>query len=325
MCSKDASRYAYKTIDPIRIKSSDDFKIATKELANEAEILSNLDHENIIKLRGVSSERFSESYISGDGYFLVMDILSETLVDRLENWKRNAKHARRKRGVLKRTKNSVSKKFLKRKKSDHEECKKLRTRIHDTVLGIAKGMRYLHSKNIVLRDMKPANIGYENNHYDDEMHGVESTVKLFDFGMAKKVDECDPDEVAGSPRYMAPEAMVGRGYTLAVDVYSFGVILYELCSLKRPFSESYRKHGQKKSFTEAVDNHGLKPYVDLEKDVCCPLLRALIEACCDHDPSKRPSFGTILLRLHAILTAEDLEDLFDRDASVSVEFDIPFS
>jgi len=353
--SSNIHQYAYKSIDPRRVRSPEDFNIATTELANEAKMLSALDHENIIKLRGVSSERFSESFSSGsgDGYFLMMDVLNETLKERLEGWRKERKQLRRRTGLFQQTQKVIAKKFQKKKKvaaaASPSDCKNLHRRVHETVLGIAKGMRYLHSKKIVLRDMKPANIGYENNHYEDEMHGVESTVKLFDFGMAQSLEDCDADEIAGSPRYMAPEVMAHEGYTLAVDVYSFGVLLYEVCSLKSPFEESYRKRknsnnsnkrsgsssSSSQSFCEAVVEDQLKPYHDLEREVSCPMLRSMIEACCDHDPSQRPSFEIILEDLRSFFSTKEqhrggssgFDSLLARDASgrhsVSIEFDAP--
>jgi len=356
MVSHDSNRlemFAYKSIDPCRVKCPDDLTTATTELANEAKILSCLDHQNIIKLRGVSSERFSESFVTDcGGYFLVLDVLNETLGERLGNWSREKKHVRRSVGdVLRRTRKSFTRR-LKKSSCTSSECQELYNRIQDTVLGIAKGMKYLHSNNIVLRDLKPANIGYENPLYDELL--VESTVKLFDFGMAQKVDDCDDHEICGSPRYMAPEVMAGQGYTLAVDVYSFGVILFEMCSLKRPFEETYRKdktHSRKRphqkatdqyrfenNFFAAVADQQLKPSNDLERDVCCPRLCNLIEACWDHDPSKRPTFDTIFTRLEEIFHPDkvldddaediDLESLVPaRDCcvrrSVSIEFDCP--
>jgi serine/threonine protein kinase len=358
---------AHKSIDPCKLKCLNDLSIAATELANEAKMLSCLEHENIIKLRGVCSERFSESFASGNGgYFLVMDVLDGTVEDRLKQWnkgearlkqrnKEKARHRYQRRGadVMRRTR-TFTKRFRKpchttaagartstsstSSVSNPNDCRELYDRIGDTVLGIARGMKYLHSKSIVLRDLKPANIGYAttfdgaknfNTEEDDEdetimlsteLHIERSTVKLFDFGMAQKVSECDAGELCGSPRYMAPEVMSGKGYTLAVDVYSFGVILYELCSLKLPFEESYRnrkrkqhrntrKHGLRQQFPKTtlkefynfVVDEQLKPSADLERDVCCPKLRSLMEACWDHDATKRPTFDTILARLGEIL------------------------
>ncbi len=349
--------FAQKSIDARRLRSRYDLNCAAAELANEAKILSILDHENIIKLRGVSAEKFSESFVSGNGgYFLLMDILNETLRDRLNKDIKMGKEESRRI-----SKKSFTGFFRSCKGSDNinkekfQECQRLYNRIDDTVLGIARGMKYLHSKNIVLRDLKPENIGYENNLdglYDNDEGFQESIVKLFDFGMAAKVEDCDPNEICGSPRYMAPEVMSGKGYSLAVDAYSFGVILYELCSLKRPFEETFqkaqrkanrrRKRGAKSTiqdFYNAVLEQKIKPTDNLEHEVCCPKLCKVIEACWDHNPTKRPTFDDILARLveiflsdlfadHSCSPSDDLENLRGRDCtgrrSISIEFDSCF-
>lgn len=388
---------AHKSIDPCRLRCPNDLNIAAMELANEAKILSGLDHGNIIKLRGLSSEKFSESFApnintkrrgssGGYGYFLVMDLLHETVKDRMNHWGKKEKdraRAKKRREMLRRTRNSFTKRLRKSSPSSRskskllapcgvEECQRLHNRIGDTVLGIAKGMKYLHSKNIVLRDLKPANIGYEKDDSDSSSScsnetstNSSSNVKLFDFGMARKVEECDPEEICGSPRYMAPEVMRKKGYTTAVDVYSFGVILYEMCSLKHPFDETYSayrktaKAGKRPravscdeegsndtntsninpvilDFYNAVANQKIKPSADLESEVVCPKLRCLIEACWDHDPTKRPTFDTVLARLVEIFfphlfpeeapTNNNIRDNREnRDCtlrpSVSIEFD----
>ncbi len=331
---------AKKTIDPARLSCRRDLDFAAEELANEAKVLSDLDHENIIKLRGVSAERFSESFVSGKGgYFLVMDMLSETLHDRLDRERNECKDSDKMSAKTKAF--SFFRKSNAPAKPQVSVQKQLHNRVEETALGIARGMKYLHSKDIVLRDLKPDNIGFENSSYD--------VVKLFDFGMASKVEDCDPDEICGSPRYMAPEVMTGDGYTLAVDVYSFGVILYELCSLKKPYEVTFdkiqrklnrRKRNRSKSrnesileFYQTVVDNELQPYDNLEDEICCPKLRSLIEACCRHDPTQRPSFEHIEGRLVEIFYPElfapdhgeeeenESRESTGKRSSVSIEFD----
>mmetsp|Transcript_24670 Transcript_24670/g.50976 ORF Transcript_24670/g.50976 Transcript_24670/m.50976 type:complete len:554 (-) Transcript_24670:104-1765(-) len=285
--------FALKSVDPSKTRNVDDLTLATTQLANEAKILSQLDHENIIQLRGVSSEPFSQSYASGgDGYFLILDLLTETLSDRLQKWRGQSKRKNVERnsskGILVRAKNSSSN-LLKvpfralnsKSKLDVEDsgginscnnpnCRSLRQqalheRIEETAIGIAKGILYLHSRNIILRDLKPANIGYADNIYENTYNSnnhnkniekalQQNKLRLFDFGMAQKLEECDPSEICGSLRYMAPEVMAGKGYSLGVDVYSFGVILFEICSLKVPFDDHEK---QKQKMERKVSSNNL--------------------------------------------------------------------
>jgi len=179
-------------------------------------------------------------------------------------------------------------------------------RTEDIVFGIAEGMRYLHSKDIVLRDLKPGNVGF----YAD------GSIRLFDFGMARKVSDCDPNELCGSPRYMAPEVMNGDGYTLKVDVFSFGVLLFELCSLEVPFAKNYKWSNNKRSnsnsnsksqkealvedFYKSVVENELRPSDNLKPIIPCPKIRALIEECWSTESNERPSFEEIIPRLEII-------------------------
>jgi serine/threonine protein kinase len=71
---------------------------------------------------------------------------------------------------------------------------------------------------------------------------VRGDLKLFDFGLAKLMPtDINPYEdlhkmsMAGTPRYMSPEALAGKAYNLKADVYTFSIVLWEILSLHRPF------------------------------------------------------------------------------------------
>lgn len=101
----------------------------------------------------------------------------------------------------------------------------------DVVQTIAKqlvdALHYLHSNRIIHRDMKPQNI----------LLAADGTVKLCDFGFARAMSHNTfvLTSIKGTPLYMAPELVQERPYTHAVDVWSLGVILYELFVGKPPF------------------------------------------------------------------------------------------
>jgi serine/threonine protein kinase len=97
---------------------------------------------------------------------------------------------------------------------------KMYSRIKTVAKGVASGLKYLHDCQIVLRDLKPANIGFNK----------EGQVRLFDFGMAQNLLKQDPsdDDMCGTPRYMALEIMTGKGGDHCLkqaNIYSFGVTL----------------------------------------------------------------------------------------------------
>jgi serine/threonine protein kinase len=76
---------------------------------------------------------------------------------------------------------------------------------------LAKALEYVYSKNIIFRDVKPRNIGFD----------ARSTVKLFDFGLARDVKLYRLKGKAKLPLYMAPEvALSEEEYGLPADVYS---------------------------------------------------------------------------------------------------------
>ncbi len=91
---------------------------------------------------------------------------------------------------------------------------------------ICRGLDYAHSYGIVHRDVKPANI----------MITANGTVKIMDFGIAKAGGSMtSTGQVLGTPNYMSPEQVKGRPLDGRSDLFSFGVILYEMLTGEKPF------------------------------------------------------------------------------------------
>ena len=79
----------------------------------------------------------------------------------------------------------------------------------------------IHEKGILHRDLKPQNI----------MFRTDGSLAIVDFGIAKQIDAIDRTshgEVLGTPRYMSPEQVQGRALDLRTDIYSAGVLLYQM-------------------------------------------------------------------------------------------------
>ncbi len=95
--------------------------------------------------------------------------------------------------------------------------------------GIVAGLSYLHERGIVHRDMKPANIFYDDGY-----------VKIGDYGLSKHISvsrHSGQTVSVGTVHYMAPE--IGSGsYTKAIDIYALGVIVYEMLTGRLPFTGS---------------------------------------------------------------------------------------
>jgi serine/threonine protein kinase len=133
---------------------------------------------------------------------------------------------------------------------------------------------------------------------------LDGRVKLLDFGLGKvlEIASVDSDEVftmsgeTGSLRYMAPEVADALPYNSSVDVYSFGVILWELNSFKKPFEGLNRE-----LFYERIVHGGERPPLSRK----WPLeLTKLMTECWDADMRNRPKFKEIVARLDEMLERE---------------------
>jgi len=125
------THYALKHIKHDIIADSKDFRVAAIDLAIEGEILSRLSHENIIKLHGIYGGNPKTAYVDfEDGYFLLVDILDDTLTRRLLKMRRIAKKKKRNGNYT------------------------MLNMVQKVAIGIAKGLQYLHENGVILRDLK---------------------------------------------------------------------------------------------------------------------------------------------------------------------------
>ena len=90
-------------------------------------------------------------------------------------------------------------------------------------LDIANGMAYLHSQAILHRDLKPSNVLLTNN----------KRAKISDFGMSVAITGQELTAETGTYRWMAPEVIKHESYSSNADVYSFGIVLWQLITVRR--------------------------------------------------------------------------------------------
>jgi eukaryotic-like serine/threonine-protein kinase len=141
---------------------------------------------------------------------------------------------------------------------------------------LCRGLAAVHEAGIIHRDIKPPNIMVLPN-------GV---VKVMDFGIASAAEGADPVteswQTVGTPHYMSPEQAQGWELDARSDIYSVGVVLYEMFSGKRPIEDRDRSEILEKHLTfEPVSLTALRP--DLPD-----LLERLVMACLAKNPSQRP-------------------------------------
>lgn len=152
----------------------------------------------------------------------------------------------------------------------------------DIIMQIMMGLNYLHLQSITHRDMKPENILLASK----DINNFE--IKISDLGFAQQFDKNDKGMtlVLGSPLYMAPELVNRQPYNEKVDVWSLGVITYQLLSGKTPFESTSIK---KIDWNINNKNLKFKSTADQNWDHVSQNAKNFILRCLDRDPTTRPS------------------------------------
>ena len=146
-------------------------------------------------------------------------------------------------------------------------------------MSLAYSLSKMQRMNIMHRDIKPANV----------LLNEKKTPYLCDFGIARIVDtENFMSKRSGTLIYMAPEVFNTREYTSSIDVYSFGIMLYEMSEMKHAYN-GYTKELLFQTLTEGVDRPPFSKKTD-------PKLKELICACWEKNPQKRPTFHQIYMK-----------------------------
>jgi formylglycine-generating enzyme required for sulfatase activity len=139
---------------------------------------------------------------------------------------------------------------------------------------IARALEHIHSLNIIHRDIKPDNVNI----------APDGRVKLMDFGIAKSdsLNVTRPGFTLGTPAYMAPEQVRGQLPTPKVDIYAFGLLIYELFTGVRPVDGKNVVEIFQKILQEPID------FTPLEQAGVDPALVDLVRRMLSKDPAGRP-------------------------------------
>ncbi|KAG3249798.1 hypothetical protein PI124_g5528 [Phytophthora idaei] len=163
-----------------------------------------------------------------------------------------------------------------------------RDKIHIAV-GTATALQYLHSRTppLIHRDLKSKNILLTRT----------LEAKLIDFGVSRARQEYSMTAGVGTPYWTAPEILEGKRYTEQADLYSFGVVLSELDTCKLPYHDALTPDGNKPKPVQILADvmaGMLRPSFSEE---CPGRIRRIGVACCQQDPTRRPSATQVVKML----------------------------
>jgi serine/threonine-protein kinase len=138
---------------------------------------------------------------------------------------------------------------------------------------LCAGLAAAHDKGVLHRDLKPSNVMIDGR----------GRARITDFGLAVAAGETAPGEVSGTPAYMAPEQLAGKGASVRSDVYALGLVLYELYTGRKAFDgasfqELKRKHSEEAPASPSAVSPGFDPVVE-----------RVILRCLEKEPARRPA------------------------------------
>jgi predicted Ser/Thr protein kinase len=143
------------------------------------------------------------------------------------------------------------------------------------VKGIARGMRHLHRHNIIHRDLAARNI----------LLSSVGEPKISDFGMSRVLQQENEGQTVtniGPIRWMAPESLANRVYSKKSDVWTFGIVVWDIVARREPHTDI-----DLLDIGPLIRDKGYTPQIPED---CPPILREIMELCWKRHPDERPTF-----------------------------------
>jgi len=168
------------------------------------------------------------------------------------------------------------------------------------IIEIAEALNYAHTHNVIHRDIKPSNIMFDR----------QGKVIIADFGISKDMSDSDltaPNTVLGSPRYMSPEQIKGQNIDGRSDLYSLGLMFYEMMTATHPFS------GKDSTAIYYAQAHEIPPRPETQKPDIPRNIGAIIMKLLDKNPESRYADGKALIK--------DLQDHLEGNFSAGSDVD----
>ncbi|MEO0236822.1 MAG: protein kinase [candidate division WOR-3 bacterium] len=195
---------AIKEINLPKLYQFHDYRQIENNLVSEIKIMKMLNHPSILHLDEVIG--------SGPYIYLILEYCTHS--DLLSYMKKFSKKPNLITGIS-------------------ESC------AHHFAVQIMQGLKYLHSLGVIHRDLKPQNILLTNCQNPNEVNPFNLKVKIADFGFARVLSPAQLAETfCGSPLYMGPEILNAKKYNDLADLWSFGIIMYQMLVGETPFKAS---------------------------------------------------------------------------------------
>ncbi|XP_019624137.1 PREDICTED: NT-3 growth factor receptor-like [Branchiostoma belcheri] len=250
---EDSSLVAVKTLKDMGVED------ARKDFDREAELLTNMQHENIVKFYGVCTE--------GEPWLMIFEYMEN---GDLNNYLRS---------------HGPDAAFLIKNPATHKELSVVD--LLQISVQVAAGVEYMASQHFVHRDLATRNC----------LVGENLVVKIGDFGMSRDIYSTDYYRVGGHTmlpvRWMPPESVLYRKFTIESDIWSFGVVLWEIFTFgKQPWYE--------------LANHEVIECITSGRLLACPRgcprnVRALMLGCWKKTPVQRTNIQDIHKKLKEML------------------------